>query len=93
KLKLQTIEDLDHRLLAPILKEVGTWDEPVAIALLPDHPTPCKLRTHTAEPIPFCIYAPGMEPDDVSTFDEDACKSGAYGSIKGNEFIEELMKY
>ncbi len=93
ELKLETIENLDKRLLAPILEELDTWDEPVAIALLPDHPTPCKLRTHTAEPIPFCIYAPGMEPDEVMTFDEEACKRGAYGSLERNEFIEQFMKY
>ena len=87
-LKLQTIEDLDHRLVSPILTALK--DE-VAIALLPDHPTPCELRTHTADPIPFCIYYPGIEPDDVQTFDEDACQSGAYGLLQGDEFIKLFM--
>ncbi len=92
-LKLQTITDLDHRLLAPIMDELRTWDEPVCIALLPDHPTPCRLRTHTAEPIPFCIWHLGIAPDTVQTFDEQAAQEGAYGLMKGNEFIQEFMKY
>ena len=87
-LKLQTIEDLDHRLVSPILTALK--DE-VAIALLPDHPTPCELRTHTADPIPFCIYYPGIEPDDVQTFDEDACQSGVYGLLQGDDFIKLFM--
>lgn len=87
-LKLQTIEDLDHRLIQPILTELK--DE-VAIALLPDHPTPCAHRTHTVEPIPFCIYYPGIEPDSVQAFDEDAAKDGAYGLLEGDEFIELFM--
>ena len=87
-LKLQTIEDLDHRLIQPILTELK--DE-VAIALLPDHPTPCELRTHTAEPIPFAIYYPGIEPDSVHAFDEDAAHEGAYGLIEGDEFIKLFM--
>ncbi|MCF0197550.1 MAG: cofactor-independent phosphoglycerate mutase, partial [Bacteroidaceae bacterium] len=70
ELKLRTIHDLDHRLVAPILQEVTQWNEPVAIALLPDHPTPVAHRTHTAEPIPFCIYHPDITPDAVQTFDE-----------------------
>ncbi len=89
-LKLQTIEDLDHRLIRPILDALGGSD--VAIALLPDHPTPCEHRTHTAEPIPFCIYAPGIQPDGVNTFDEDACQAGAYGLLQGDDFIKLFMQ-
>ena len=85
-LKNRTVEDLDSRLIGPIYEEVSKWDEPVAIAVLPDHPTPCAHRTHTSDPIPFLIYAPGMEPDGVTAFDEESCKSGAYGNIEGTEF-------
>lgn len=91
-LKLQTITDLDNRLVGPIMKALSMWDEPVAIALLPDHPTPCRLRTHTNEPIPFCIYYPGIQPDDIQTFDEESAKNGSYGLLQGNEFINEFMK-
>ena len=92
-LKLKTIEDLDHRLIKPILESLHDFSEeaPIAIALLPDHPTPCEHRTHTDEPVPFAIYYPGIEPDDVQTFDEDACRNGAHGLIEGDEFIELFM--
>ena len=92
-LKLKTIENLDHRLVGPIMEAVKDWNEPVAIAVLPDHPTPCAHRTHTAEPIPFVIYYPGIEPDAVQTFDEDAAKTGVYGVLQGDDFIREFMKY
>ena len=91
-LKLQTIEDLDKRLIAPILEGVKNLDEPVAIALLPDHPTPCEYRTHTADPVPFVIYYPGIAPDHVQTFDEVAAQAGAYGTLQGNEFINLFMQ-
>ena len=91
QLKLNCIENFDHELVAPILDEVGKWNEPVAIALLPDHPTPILHRTHTAEPVPFCIYYPGIEPDGVLTFDEVAAKEGAYGLLEGDGFIREFM--
>lgn len=91
QLKLNCIENFDHKLVAPILDEVGKWNEPVAIALLPDHPTPILHRTHTAEPVPFCIYCPGIEPDSVLTFDEVAAKEGAYGLLEGDGFIREFM--
>ncbi len=91
QLKLNCIENIDHMLVAPILEEVGKWNEPVAIALLPDHPTPVHYRTHTAEPVPFCIYYPGIEPDDVLTFDEVAAKEGIYSLLEGDGFIREFM--
>ena len=90
-LKRLTIENLDKRAVGPIYEAVKDWDEPVAIAVLPDHPTPCELRTHTAEPVPFLIYYPGIESDKVQTFDEMACKEGIYGVMKENEFMNEFI--
>ena len=72
KLKQFTIENLEKRLVGPVYEAVKDWDEPEAIAVLPDHPTPSELRTHTAESVPFLIYYPGIEPDNVQTFDEVA---------------------
>ena len=91
ELKLQTIENLDRRVVGPIYEAVNDWDEPVCIAVLPDHPTPVAHRTHTNEPIPFLIYAPCIEPDCVQTFDEVACKDGKYGLLHNDEFIKTLM--
>jgi 2,3-bisphosphoglycerate-independent phosphoglycerate mutase len=91
-LKIKTIENLDSRAVGPIYEAVKDWDEPVAIAVLPDHPTPCKLRTHTAEPVPFLMWYPGIEPDEVQTFDEVAACNGVYGLMKEDEFINEFMK-
>ncbi len=90
-LKLRTIEYLDSRAVGPIFEAVKTWDEPVAIAILPDHPTPCELRTHTNEPVPFLIWYPGITPDDVTTYDEVAARNGSYGLMKENEFINAFM--
>lgn len=90
-LKVRTIEYLDQRVVKPILEELGTWDEPVTIALLPDHPTPCALRTHTTDPIPFIIYRPGEEGDAVPVYDEMACKQGSYGLLRGMEFMQQLI--
>ena len=91
-LKLLTIENLDKRAVGPIYEAVKDWNEPVAIAVLPDHPTPCELRTHTSDPIPFLIWYPGIEPDEVQVYDEVAACNGSYGVLKEDEFIKEFMK-
>lgn len=91
-LKLKTIEYLDKRAIGPIYEAIKNWDDPVAIAVLPDHPTPCEHRTHTAEPVPFLIYYPGIEPDDVQCYDEVACRQGGYGTLEKDQFMNEFMK-
>ncbi len=92
RLKIQTIEDLDHRIVGPIFQALQTWKEPVAIAVLPDHPTPCSIRTHTNVPVPFLIYRPGDESDPVMTFDEFSVENGKYGLLEKDEFIRQLIK-
>ncbi len=90
-LKIKTIENLDSRAVGPIYEAVKDWDEPVAIAVLPDHPTPCELRTHTKDPIPFLIWHPGIEADSVQTYDEVAACEGSYGLLKEDEFMKTFM--
>lgn len=91
-LKIRTIEYLDRRIVGPIYEAVKDWDEPVAIAILPDHPTFCRIRTHVNEPVPFLIYKPGAEPDGVEVYDEFAAKKGTFGLMKEDEFIKEFFK-
>jgi 2,3-bisphosphoglycerate-independent phosphoglycerate mutase len=90
-LKIKTIENLDSRAVGPIYEAVKDWAEPVAIAVLPDHPTPCELRTHTKDPIPFLIWYPGIEADSVQTYDEVAACEGSYGLLKEDEFMKTFM--
>ncbi|MDR1504908.1 MAG: cofactor-independent phosphoglycerate mutase [Prevotella sp.] len=91
ELKTRTIEFLDSRVVKPIYEATIDWDEPVTIAILPDHPTPCAIKTHTNKPIPFLIYRSNGEADDIQVYDEFESPKGAYGLIKGKEFMETLF--
>lgn len=91
KLKVKTIEYLDARVVKTIYEATKDWDEPVTIAILPDHPTPCALRTHTDKPVPFLVYRPGGESDNVQAYNESESPKGAYGLLKGQEFMQILM--
>ncbi len=92
ELKKRTIEYLDRRIVAPIMEAADTLDEPLSIAVLPDHPTPCRLRTHTSDAVPFIIYHPGETPDSVTSYSERAAADGLYGLMKSTDFIEEFLK-
>lgn len=91
-LKRRTIEDLDHRIVGPLMEALKEFDEEVAVALLPDHPTPCAIRTHTSAPVPFVIWRKDVKRDDVDAYTEKEAANGGYGIMDGDEFIKEFLR-
>lgn len=91
ELKTKTIGYLDGRIVKYLVEETGKMTEPVTIAVLPDHPTPCATRIHTRDAVPFIIYRPGETPDSVEFYDEFEVKKGAYGLLSGDEFMKALL--
>lgn len=91
ELKTKTIEYLDQRVVKYILDYQHKTGDELGIAILPDHPTPCALKTHTREPVPFIIYKPGNQADPVDVYDEFSVKKGSYGVLYGNEFIKSFL--
>lgn len=89
KLKIKCIEDFDKRLVGSIINKISLDD--TTIAVLPDHPTPVKTKSHTSDPVPFLIYKPGKKADSVIRLDEESCKNGSYGLLKGKNFIQEFL--
>jgi len=92
ELKVKTLEYLDQRVVKYIVEETAKMNEEVAIALLPDHPTPCAIRTHTHAPVPFMIYHPGVKPDGITEYNEFSVDKGSLGTLKGDGFIKALLK-
>ena len=90
-LKVKTIEYLDSRVVKYIVEETAKMEEDVALAILPDHPTPCELKTHTHDPVPFLIYKPNNKPDSVECYDELAANNGYFGLLKGTDFMKAFL--
>ena len=91
-LKVKTIEYLDQRVVKFLMEKTAEMDEPVTLAILPDHPTPWKLKTHSREAVPFVIYRPGEMPDSVDRYDEISVREGMFGILKSKQFMQELLK-
>ncbi len=89
KLKIKCIEDFDKKLVGNIIKNIDMNN--TTISILPDHATPVEKRCHTIEPVPFTIYKPGENKDNVKKFDEESCKTGSYGLLENEEFITTLL--
>ncbi|MCM8768684.1 MAG: cofactor-independent phosphoglycerate mutase [Candidatus Omnitrophica bacterium] len=88
-LKVRCLEDFDRRLVQPVL--AGIENKEIAVALLPDHFTPVSVRGHTPEPVPFVLFSPKIKPDGLLRFDENSCRSGSYGLLKGEQFIRTFL--
>jgi 2,3-bisphosphoglycerate-independent phosphoglycerate mutase len=91
-LKKLTVEYLDHRIVGPLMEALKDFGEDVAVAVLPDHPTPCHIRTHTANPVPFIIWYPGIEADSVTAYTEKEAQRGSYGLLKEDQFIRTFLE-
>ncbi|MDD1706114.1 MAG: phosphoglycerate mutase, partial [Methanoregulaceae archaeon] len=59
------------------------------IAILPDHPTPVRIKTHTSEPVPFAIWGKGS--DETRAFSEKEGSQGGYGTIDAPRFLPLLF--
>ncbi|RAP47562.1 MAG: cofactor-independent phosphoglycerate mutase [Methanosphaera sp. rholeuAM6] len=90
--KIRAIENIDSIILEKLLKELPKIDPEYTIAVLPDHPTPIDIKTHTMTPIPFAVYSTSIkQPDDTEFYSEDMSK-GRYGTIIGHTLLNEMIK-
>ncbi|MEM0358969.1 MAG: cofactor-independent phosphoglycerate mutase [Candidatus Hadarchaeales archaeon] len=87
EMKIKAIEDLDRRLLGPLLDGLP---EDCRIAILPDHPTPIEVKTHVAEPVPFLIHGPGLKGDGMD-FCEKSGSRGSFGFLEGEQFFKSFL--
>ena len=85
--KVEAIELYDEKIVGYIIDRIDLED--VRIMLLPDHPTPVKIRTHTSEPVPVLLY--GWKRDDVKKFNEFSCRKGKLGFVEGLKLMKLLI--
>ncbi len=79
--KVLSVELIDKKILAPVYNYLKECGEDFKIMILPDHPTPVRLRTHTIDPVPFMIYSSKEERAGVESFsEENAAATGLYVS-------------
>ena len=85
------IENIDKEILGPILNHYHEHDD-VRILVLPDHPTPIALRTHTSEPVGFVMYGKGIAHDGSDVFTEAACQEKGLKFDSGEALMEHFMR-
>ncbi len=88
--KITAIENFDSKIVGPIIKKL-TDEGDFRVLVLPDHPTPVKLRTHTSEPVPFAMAGKDVVADDVVVFTENSAKAGSMKIRHGHELMNHLL--
>ena len=76
--KTKSIELIDKLALAPIYDYLKKCGEDFGIMILPDHPTPVRIRTHSPEPVPYIIYSSKNKSNGISNYNEFSCADGKY---------------
>ncbi len=90
--KVLSIELIDQKILGPVYEYLKGCGEAFKILVLPDHPTPLRIRTHTIEPVPFLLYSSDSEQVGVDGFDEfSAAGTGNY-IADGYKLMEVMVK-
>lgn len=90
--KVEAIEYLDKRVIGPVFEELKASGEEFRMLVLPDHPTPVRLRTHTSDPVPYLLYDSTKELEKAWSYSEkDAMESGDLIN-KGYEIIDLLFE-
>ena len=89
--KILSVEKIDHEILKPVYDYLVASGEDFRVMVLPDHPTPIRLRTHTIDPVPFFIYSSNKARNGVSTFNEETAAAKKFYLPDGYRLMELLL--
>ena len=90
--KVQSIEDLDRRLIAPVKKAMEDAGEDFRMLVLPDHPTPLRIRTHCADPVPYVLYDSRFQRKSIAHYTEKDAQATGIFEPKGCKLMEKFLQ-
>lgn len=92
--KIKSIELIDEKIVAPILKSMDESGQDYSILVMPDHPTPLSLKTHTSDAVPFVIYRSNQKINsNVNSYDEQQAKSTGIYISDGYTIMDRFVEY
>ncbi len=91
KAKIEAIEQIDRHVVGAVLNRYSEHDD-VRVLVLPDHPTPVELRTHTREPVGFVMWGRGMQPNGTDRYTEESSQELGLKFESGEAMIEHFIR-
>ncbi len=89
--KAESIEYLDQRLIRKLKEELDASGEPYRMLVLPDHPTPVCVRTHTADPVPYLLYDSRKALGSAEAYSENTARRSGLVTEQGFKLIDRLF--
>lgn len=89
--KVKAIENIDEFVIGPLVKELKEKGEDFRMLVLPDHPTPIRVRTHTSDAVPYLLYDSTKEKSNTWNYNEAEAKESGNYVAKGHEMIDVLF--
>ena len=89
--KVKAIEYLDSRVIAPVKAAMEQAGEDFRMLVLPDHPTPLRIRTHSSDPVPYVLYDSTMQRKTMKRYTEAEAKASGIFEPQGHKLLERLL--
>jgi len=90
--KIQAIEQIDSQIVSVIVKALDAAGEDYRMLILPDHPTPIRCRTHTADPVPYILFDSKCQQKKLAKYNENEAKATGNYEPQGSLLLERLIK-
>lgn len=90
--KVQAIEYLDQRVIGPLTKALDQEETPYRLLVMPDHPTPIKVRTHTSDSVPYLLYDSEEPKKESWNYNEKEAKESGNFIPMGHTIIDKLFE-
>lgn len=90
--KVQAIEYLDSRIVAPVKKALDESGEDYRMLIVPDHATPLAIRTHNIDPVPYILYDSRRQARKIARYNEKEAAATGIFEPNGHRMMEKLLK-
>ena len=90
--KIQAIEYLDERVIGPVMEKMEESGEAYRLLVLPDHPTPIRVRTHTSDNVPYLLYDSTNKLNNSWKYSEQEARKSGNAQMCGHKLIDTLLQ-
>lgn len=90
--KVQAIEYLDTKVIGPLAEQMEASGEAFRLLVLPDHPTPIRVRTHTSDSVPYMLYDSTRPGQNTWDYNEEAGRASGNYVAQGHKLIEKFLE-
>lgn len=89
--KIQAIEKIDEKIIGPVNRALDAAGTAYRMLILPDHPTPIRVRTHTSDPVPYLLYDSTKAVDGMDSYSEKTGRATGIFEKEGHHLMDHLL--